>query len=485
MGSSITVSPLVETKYTVIPVGTCLINSDTVEINISELISLDVDLSVDVNDVCMGEEQTFTAVVTNSADGSPFTDGATFTWEVNGVEEQSNLSNEFISSSLSNLDEVRITVIPATITCLDPINYNPSNRIIIADIKPLVTPTISITGDTVLCAGIAGDFTADITNEGISPNIEWFVNNISRGSTDMITLSSLNDGDIIRSTLTSSEECAVVAESNELSIEISTNLPFDLILNPYEACIEDVIDLSVASNMNSSNLTFEWYVNGEAVGNNSNIYSYIPSQGDIVSVGASTDLICAAVDTANTQEEELLFGGLVTADAGGERSIELPDDIILDGSNSDNATSFIWSELIGGSTDFIADDRLATVFSDEVGVRVFELEAGNGFCPTDKDTLVVTITGPDDILVPNAFTPNGDENNDALLILNSEVFRDIEVMIYNRWGSRVFSALNGYSVENAWDGTFKGRELPEGAYYYVIKFNRGTKQKNGVVNLIR
>ncbi|MES2850228.1 MAG: gliding motility-associated C-terminal domain-containing protein, partial [Bacteroidota bacterium] len=37
--------------------------------------------------------------------------------------------------------------------------------------------------------------------------------------------------------------------------------------------------------------------------------------------------------------------------------------------------------------------------------------------------------------------------------------------VYNRWGGLVYSN-NQYS--NQWDGTYKGKTLPDGTYYYVI-----------------
>ncbi len=40
-----------------------------------------------------------------------------------------------------------------------------------------------------------------------------------------------------------------------------------------------------------------------------------------------------------------------------------------------------------------------------------------------------------------------------------------EIFIYNRWGAEVFNAID---YRNDWYGTFKGKDLPDGTYFYVF-----------------
>ncbi|MDF3026439.1 MAG: outer rane adhesin like protein [Fluviicola sp.] len=75
------------------------------------------------------------------------------------------------------------------------------------------------------------------------------------------------------------------------------------------------------------------------------------------------------------------------------------------------------------------------------------------------------------IVIPNAFTPDGDGINEVWVIEGIENYPDNEVMIYNRWGNLVYSADK---YLNTWGGTSDsnlnvgGEELPTGTYYYVI-----------------
>ncbi|MEK6780594.1 MAG: FG-GAP-like repeat-containing protein [Bacteroidota bacterium] len=68
-------------------------------------------------------------------------------------------------------------------------------------------------------------------------------------------------------------------------------------------------------------------------------------------------------------------------------------------------------------------------------------------------------------LPPNAFSPNGDATNDLWTIPAVQSFSDCTISIFNKQGSKVFEQ-KGYS--NNWDGTYEGKELPEGTYYYVL-----------------
>jgi gliding motility-associated-like protein len=70
---------------------------------------------------------------------------------------------------------------------------------------------------------------------------------------------------------------------------------------------------------------------------------------------------------------------------------------------------------------------------------------------------------------PQGISPNGDGENDVLLIPGVMSYRNNQLTVYNRSGSLVYEQTN---YQNDWNGTAKdGSELPDGIYYYVIDFN--------------
>jgi gliding motility-associated-like protein len=70
------------------------------------------------------------------------------------------------------------------------------------------------------------------------------------------------------------------------------------------------------------------------------------------------------------------------------------------------------------------------------------------------------------IVIPNAFSPNGDGINDTWQIKLLNSFLNAKVQVFNRQGQLVFNT-KGYS--KPWDGTSNGKPLPIGTYYYVIE----------------
>lgn len=96
----------------------------------------------------------------------------------------------------------------------------------------------------------------------------------------------------------------------------------------------------------------------------------------------------------------------------------------------------------------------------------------------------VTVTvNPDYTLeTVNLFTPNNDGYNDFWKIKNVDLYSDCTVQVYNRWGVEVFSQ-KGY--QNNWDGTFKGEQLPDATYYYVITCDGTDKEYDGAISILR
>ena len=74
-------------------------------------------------------------------------------------------------------------------------------------------------------------------------------------------------------------------------------------------------------------------------------------------------------------------------------------------------------------------------------------------------------------LIPNVISPNGDGSNDVWkLPFIKLLYPQAHVEIYNEWGQQIFIS-DGYTYP--WDGTFKGKDVPDGNYYYVINLNSG------------
>ncbi len=91
-------------------------------------------------------------------------------------------------------------------------------------------------------------------------------------------------------------------------------------------------------------------------------------------------------------------------------------------------------------------------------------------CTSTKSKEVEALAyNPDDIVVPNFFTPNADNTNDKFTIRGLNFSCDsYKLYIYNRWGQPVFESKGNHLD---WDGRYKNVLVSEGTYYYVLKGN--------------
>ncbi|MCC6683747.1 MAG: gliding motility-associated C-terminal domain-containing protein, partial [Bacteroidia bacterium] len=102
----------------------------------------------------------------------------------------------------------------------------------------------------------------------------------------------------------------------------------------------------------------------------------------------------------------------------------------------------------------------------------FTLTVTNIKCSSTDTITILADKCLDDIsFIPQIITVNNDGVNDLFYIPDIDYFTNNTVTIYNRWGDEVFQA---HPYLNTFDGTGKGgKNLPEGAYYYVIDLANG------------
>ncbi len=84
--------------------------------------------------------------------------------------------------------------------------------------------------------------------------------------------------------------------------------------------------------------------------------------------------------------------------------------------------------------------------------------------------------------IPDIITPNGDTKNDDWRIDGLDVYPDVRVEIFDRWGKRVFYSI-GY--ETNWDGKYEGKELAMESYHYIIDLGNGSPVIIGNVTIVK
>lgn len=103
-----------------------------------------------------------------------------------------------------------------------------------------------------------------------------------------------------------------------------------------------------------------------------------------------------------------------------------------------------------------------------------------------KDTTIkFTIDKTACPIVPsNHFTPNGDAYNDTWIIANINSLKKYDVIVFNKWGQKVYEQKDNYVP---WDGNWNGIKAADATYYYIITFEDGKDKKTikGDVTILR
>ncbi|RYZ42522.1 MAG: gliding motility-associated C-terminal domain-containing protein, partial [Sphingobacteriales bacterium] len=90
------------------------------------------------------------------------------------------------------------------------------------------------------------------------------------------------------------------------------------------------------------------------------------------------------------------------------------------------------------------------------------------------------------VMMPNAFSPNGDGRNDQFGLEQMCRIGYYQLQVFNRWGQRVFLST---SPEIKWDGRFQGKLCEAGTYFFDLNYNpagqRDIETLKGDVQLIR
>ena len=109
---------------------------------------------------------------------------------------------------------------------------------------------------------------------------------------------------------------------------------------------------------------------------------------------------------------------------------------------------------------------------------------------TDRDgntldkfiTIIRTRKDFSSLIITNTFSPNRDRFNDTWGVPEIRFYEGARISVYDRGGLRLFYTEN---PDIRWEGTFEGKEMPVGTYYWVIQVKETGEIRRGVLNLIR
>jgi gliding motility-associated-like protein len=285
----------------------------------------------------------------------------------------------------------------------------------------------------------------------------------------------------------------ITAANTETSVSQTLTV---VVLTPSITISPDSLDVCPGSQANftatpingGNNPVYQWRVNGVNTGVNSPTFSSSGLRNnDKITCKLTSNAPCTLPDTALSNTATFILHSSVTSSITITTSANTvcpgllvtftatavtPDSILayqwqVNGINKgSNSRTFTSSQLTDG--DIITCDLITT---SKCGVNTAR---SNAISLIAQSGCVVTI--------PNAFTPNGDGINDYWNIPVFQKNKYFTVNVYNRYGTLVFSSI-GYGTP--WDGTYNGKSLPVGTYYYIIDPKNGGNKLTGSVTILR
>lgn len=150
---------------------------------------------------------------------------------------------------------------------------------------------------------------------------------------------------------------------------------------------------------------------------------------------------------------------------------------------SENGLYGTWDFGNGQTQSYLPGDQVTASY-EQAGEYTITLTIYNeGDCESTFG-LSTCLLPASPIFIPDIFSPNGDGNNDVLLVRGFGI-TSMTFLVYNRWGERVFESNQ---PEHGWDGRFRGAEAPSGGYTWVLRAELSSgeiQELSGKVILVR
>jgi gliding motility-associated-like protein len=146
-----------------------------------------------------------------------------------------------------------------------------------------------------------------------------------------------------------------------------------------------------------------------------------------------------------------------------------PDVTILQGSSTAITVSSGYTYTWNPTTNLSCTNCANPIANPSV-TTIYCVDASDGVCSYTNCVIVnveIPCIPPKILSAPNAFSPNGDGNNDEFCIQGlSKCISSFEISIFNRWGEKIYSSTE---ANFCWDGKYKGVSLDPGVFVYYLK----------------
>ena len=262
--------------------------------------------------------------------------------------------------------------------------------------------------------------------------------------------------------------CTAEDQVEVFQVEDQLNV-YDVIWDSPTCFGDDDASLSIL-NIEGGNGPYLYSINDGAFSSNANFTGLTAGNYSIVVLDANG---CELFSEVVIED-----GNDLQVNLGEDINIQLGEMVTIDGNVSvdkDDLEEIIW-KVIGDSS--ACDDCL---FFDVIPLLTSEyiltVVDSNGCIATDD--LTIFVDARDDIFIPNAFSPNGDGDNERFTIFTgNDVAIVRSFLVFNRWGEIMFEVYDfpPNDEDFGWNGKYRGQLQNTGVFVYMaeIEFIDGT-----------
>ena len=215
---------------------------------------------------------------------------------------------------------------------------------------------------------------------------------------------------------------------------------------------------------------------------------------ETVAIAATTPYTVTVEVDGCTATDDTLVTVLTRPDAKAETVVGIVDtpqsfDVVAnDILSSPNYSISVVQQPNSGSVSYNGEGVFT--YTPKAGFRETDIMAYEiclDECPDLCDVAIVTILVRypiDQCIATTVITPNDDSINDEFVVSCLELggCPNNQLFIFNQWGDQVFEAA---PYDNTWKGTFNGKDVPDGTYFYIFQCDRDTPAEKGFVMIHR
>lgn len=310
----------------------------------------------------------------------------------------------------------------------------------------------------------------DLLNQDFAISFYFFLDNTGINDQE-VDLVAYGDNECFRD---SSLTIRYVPQTNSIRTEISINssIIFNLVGEiPAGSCWNYLV-------LNKNDDRLELYINEVLVADDADFdrnFQFKPN--GVLSIGSSPCITTFSsrfkglIDEFKIYNRPLLENEVISENLKPDKiitedeTIFVGESVIIETGNT-CTESFKWTPI----DDLVDEDTKSPIASpDETSQYVYTVNYGTCI---STDSIRISVVNPgesqcDQLLLPNAFTPNNDRRNDLFGISNDFIIDNLKSFeIFSKWGEKVFEAS---SLDDKWDGNFKGQQMhPTTLLYRVV-----------------